>query len=43
MAFDNGAVFQSLQVGRTVPDVLARTNWKEKKKGELKITIIVEK
>lgn len=32
MAFDNGAVLEGLQVGRIVPDVLAWTNWKDKKK-----------
>lgn len=31
MAFDNGAVLEGLQVGRIVPDVLAGTNWKDKK------------
>ena len=31
VAFDNGAVLKGLQVGRIVPDVLAWTNWKERK------------
>lgn len=37
VAFDDGAVLQGLQVGRIVPDVLARTNWKERKKKKTQV------